>query len=575
MPPGLTRRVFEASTSRHFIPIFDALQDDAVRQVVIAKPVRGGGTLISDIWHCWTRANDPGPAMAILQTDDIAKDHFQDRLRMMMLKSPVLQSLLPEDRHGVTKSEIRFRDGLPMFVTGPSISNLQTKGLRYVSCDEVWLYKPGTVVEAEGRLGDFTKMGLSKLLLISQGGVEDDDFDRRFKDGSCEEWEVACVGCGSYFQPRFKWGEQEPYRGLRWDEHKDDKGFWNIEACLASIRYECPHCGHAHKDGASTKQAWNRSGRYAVTNGNAPKSKRSFHWPGTIDWPWDKLVEFYLSARNALRMGMVEPTIQFWQKYMAEPKSEKSALDGGAEIKRVDAHDNSNEFIRCLCCDRQAEGLYWAAVYSISKLGNISVLWFGKLYGGAALKAKADEFRCHNVLIDSGFEAKGPHGVYALCCEHGSPAQHWIATKGEDTTFFWHQVAKGKRVMRSYSERTKGDPEAGSQEGGKRFATLIRFSSDVMNERLDAMISRSQFSVAAEQPTADHEEFKRQIGSEYRKRKEDKFTGRMRWVWVCPSRNNHLRDCSKQAVLAAIMGGVLVDQADSAHTEPHNDLPAT
>src|SRR5690349_6427542 len=67
LPAVLTRHGhFEFADSRHFLPIFDALQDDHVRQVSIRKPVRGGGTLISDIWHVWTRGTDPGPAMAVL-----------------------------------------------------------------------------------------------------------------------------------------------------------------------------------------------------------------------------------------------------------------------------------------------------------------------------------------------------------------------------------------------------------------------------------------------------------------------------------------------------------------------------
>jgi len=563
MPPGLTKRDFDPSVSRHFLPIFDALADDHVRQVVIRKPLRGGGTLLSDIWHCWCRENDPGPAMAILQSDEMAKDHFQDRLRLMMQRSPSLARLLPNARHAVTNCEIKWPDGLPFYISGPGINKLQTKSIRYMSIDECWLLKPGVIAEAEGRLGDFIKTGLSKLLLISQGGTEDEDFDRRDREGTREEWEVQCLSCKGYFQPRFthKGHSGNPRRGIRWDEHKDAEGQWDIQTCLPSVRYECPLCGHPHADGARTKSEWNRTGRYTVTNPKAPRSKRSFHWPGTIDWPWAKLVEFYLTARNDYHQGIIEPTIQFVQKYLAESQTEKTMLDEGLELRS--AGNGNGEFkpspdeFRCLCNDRQAEGLYWSAMFAISQEGRLRLCWYGKLYGAAAIKAKADELLCDNVSLDSGFEAKGDGGVYSTCCRYHSEEQRWFTVKGSDERFFWHQIGKGKRVMRSYAPPSKGDPEQGARGEGQRYATLIRFAAPVLQERLDRFVQNGRLAI---EEGLDPDEFKRHLGAEYRKQKRDKFTGKAVWKWVCPSGMNHLRDCAVQGVLIGTMAGVLPDQ---------------
>lgn len=555
MPPGLTRRNFDPESSRHFLPIFDALQDDHVRQVVIRKPLRGGGTLISDIWHCWTRANDPGPQMAVLQSDDMARDHFQDRLRPMMTKTPSLEQMLPTSRYDTTNSSIKWPDGLTFYITGPGINNLQTKAVRYMSIDECWLLKPGIITEAEGRLGDFTKLALSKLLLISQGSMEDDDFDRRDKEGSCEEWEVQCVHCHEYFRPKFSYRSGEVYRGMRWDELKDKEGNWIINQCLPTIRYECPLCGHPHADGARTKGEWNRTGRYIQTNPNAPRSKRSFHWPGVIDWPWDKLVELYLSARNAYHQGIIEPTIQFWQKYEAEPKSESSVSNESIELRQTPKIDR-DDFIRVLSVDKQAEGLYYATCFSIQESGSMRLVWYGQLYGAPAIKAKADELLCDNVLIDAGFEAKVEGGVYAVCAKYHSDNQRWLAIKGTDDRFFWHQIGKGKRVMRSYSEPARGDPEQGKRGEGQAFAILVRFSSPIFNERVDSMISSGSLTIS---DGLDADEFKKHLASEYRKQKRDKFTGRVEWKWVCPSGKNHYRDCTKEAILSATMAGCLPD----------------
>jgi hypothetical protein len=554
MPPGLTRKTFDKESSRHFLPIFDALQDDHVRQVCVRKPLRGGGTLVSDIWHCWTRCCDPGPSMAILQSDDMAGDHFADRLRPMMTRSPALAQLLPTSRYDTTNSAIKWPDGLTFYISGPGINNLQTKAVRYMSVDECWLLKPGTIQEAEGRLGDFEKLSLSKLLLVSQGSVEDDDFDRRDKEGSCEEWQVQCLQCREYFEPRFRHGK-DVMRGMRWDEHKDKTGNWLIRECLATVRYECPLCGHPHADGARTKGEWNRTGKYAVTNPNAPRTKRSFHWPGVIDWPWAKLVELWLAARNAYHQGIIEPTIQFWQKYEAVPKSEGTVSNEIIDL-RAGGDEKREDFIRCLTCDRQAEGLYYGTCFAISESGAMRLAWYGQLYGAAAIKQKADDLTCDNVMIDAGFEAKVEGGVYSICCKYHSDTQRWIATKGTDDRFFWHQIGKGKRVMRSYAEPSKGDPEQGKRGEGSLYAVLIRFSSPVFNERLDALVNNGKLTVA---DGVDPDEFKKHLGSEYRKQKRDKFTGRVEWKWVCPSGKNHYRDAAKMAVLCATMAGALAD----------------
>lgn len=559
MPPGLTHRDFDPSISRHFLPIFDGLADDHVQQEVVRKPLRGGGTLVSDIWHCWTRANDPGPQMVILQSDEMAKDHFQDRLRQMMLRSEALRAVLPTDRHAITNSEIKFSDGLPIYITGPGINKLQTKSIRYISIDECWLLKPGVIAEAEGRLGDFLKVGLAKLLLISQGSTEDDDFDRRDKEGSREEWSVQCLGCGQYFQPTWSHKKSDKLLGMRWDTFKDDAGLWQIPKCLSTVRYEAPCCGHPHADSARTRSEWNRTGKYIVGNPNAPRSKRSFHWPGTIDWPWVKLVEFYLSARNAYHQGIIEPLIQFFQKYMAEAKSEKSLMDDHVQLRRAEprAETSEDDFIRVLTNDRQAEGLYWSALFAVSQSGAIILRWYGKLYGNAAIKAKADELRADNVTVDSGFEAKGDGGVYALCARHHCEQQRWIAVKGSQEKYFWHQTGKGRRVMRSYSPVARGDPEQGRSGEGQRYAMLIRFASSVMQERLDNLVNHGRLTIADD---VEPETFRKHLSAEYRKRKTDKFTGRVSWVWVCPSGENHLRDCAQQAVLVATMSDCLPDQ---------------
>src|SRR3954453_11981415 len=75
---------FDCSESRHFIPIFDALDDGRTREVNILKPVRGGGSLIGDIHLIESLARSVGSYLNVFQTDDEAKMFWFDRIEKML-----------------------------------------------------------------------------------------------------------------------------------------------------------------------------------------------------------------------------------------------------------------------------------------------------------------------------------------------------------------------------------------------------------------------------------------------------------------------------------------------------------
>ena len=88
----------------------------------------------------------------------------------------------------------------------------------------------------------------------------------------------------------------------------------------------------------------------------------------------------------------------------AEAKSEKTLLDQSVALRRAPASAEgqaSEDFIRVLTNDRQSEGLYWSAMFTILQTGDIKLIWYGKLYGNAAIKAKADELKADNVTVAS------------------------------------------------------------------------------------------------------------------------------------------------------------------------------
>ena len=198
-PPITKTGFFNCADSRHFLAIFDSLQNDHKRETNVLKPVRGGGSLIGDVFCPWTLAVDPGPYMDVFQTEAAGKDHGQERIQKIFERCKPVAALFPVDRHELRDAEILFSNGHTWYLRGPALGNLQGKGIRYLRMEEVWMWAQGKMGEAEGRIGDYLKMQTSKILRISQGGpmdgvpMEESDWYRAYHKGLVHEWEVQCI----------------------------------------------------------------------------------------------------------------------------------------------------------------------------------------------------------------------------------------------------------------------------------------------------------------------------------------------------------------------------------------------
>jgi hypothetical protein len=211
--------------------------------------------------------------------------------------------------------------------------------------------------------------------------------------------------------------------------------------------------------------------------------------------------------------------------------------------------------------DRQSEDTYWVLIRGWAQgTGESRRVWFGKLYSEADIEAKRIEFgvQYNAVAIDSGYRPKGDHGVYAACVRYG-----WFAVKGTDESYFWHAVPQSPpqpplRVQKPWAPITYGDPGEGTTAQGRTRCKLIRFSSPVMKDRVQALIERGLW---VEPEGADASEMDReyriQMAAEFKRPKVNKFSGRREMVWVCPSGNNHAFDCAAMQVLGAMQAKLL------------------
>jgi hypothetical protein len=565
-PPLVRTDPLNIQECRHFQAPFDSWDNDAKREISIRAGVRSGKTMFAEVCVGHRIKNYPCEIMWVTGKAPLADQEWNTRMERMFLASPQIAELLPEptqqgSRRNKATGLVELKNGSNLFVHGNALLNLQQKGICCAVHDECWNWETGRLGESYGRVGDYLKMGISKILNISQGGEDESDWDRVYNQGSCSEWEVQCLGCGGYFPPAWSHNRTDgQLAGMRWAEHKDEHGFWIIQKVLESVHYECPLCGHIHTDTPRTKQEWNRTGRYVATNVNARPEKDSYHWPGTIDWPWVELVDKFLQAVNARKQGNLTPLIEFFQKYMAENKSEMSILESVVSFSR-EVYDLrtkwSDELARFFTVDVQ-ETVYWATVRQWSKDGRSRRLWFGRLTSYADIEQKREEYGVKPVLtaLDSGHKAKGDTGVYAACVRYG-----WFALKGDPEKTFHHTEGTA-RVEHSYSEQSWGDPEIGHGPMCGKKAPLVRFSSDIMADRLDGLIATGMWIEPPETRSDIDELYKHQMAGEWKKQFRDPATNRIHFRRVVSKKyGNHAYDCGKMQVCLATLAGILPDKS--------------
>jgi len=558
--------------SRRFLDIFDALKSDTVRNVIVKKPVRGGGTMIGDIWLPWVIANDPGPFMFLMQSDKVARAHTDTRTKPIMENCEPVKPFVSEDRSKTRKSEMIFRNGMYLGISGPSLNNLQSKGIRYLFLSEVWLPDWfGKVNEALGRTKDFRNNAMDKVFMESQAGEEGDDLDTWFHRGTMKEWAIVCLKC-SHSMVVTKWQNKRSDGtrwGLVWDNQKSNKRNepFDLKRAQETIHFECEKCGHPHLHNDHTLREWNRLGHYIQTNTDANPRVESFRWPGLIHNSWVDMVEMFHSAIIAYKQGNLDPLKIFFQKYVPESWSESKAHEASPiQTTKFDAKEKwEDEYVRFLTIDVQDESLFYWVARSWSKDGESRRLAFGRAYSYSELnKIQLDwSIAGPNVFIDSGFDTRI---VYFQAAKYD-----WNATKGDNVEHYMEDIVPRKRrnkrapekVRKSY-KLTYGDSERGTGTEGKHVCVLVRYSDITYQWRVYRLINGkgAKWLTPQTDMTQEEMEYRDHLFSEYPKKTRDKMTGKVKWIFVCPSGNNHWRDCEKLQALAATAAQCLIDYQD-------------
>ena len=557
MPAVLTvQGKFNPSISRHLIEPFEALQNDRVRRVVILKPTRGGGTLLADVWCTWVMSVDPGPFMFNLHTDSVAKAHAETRIMPMLDRCGPIQSLINrEDRHAKRKTSILFNNGFPIWIQGPSIGNLQARGVRYMVCDEIWdrtAWKDGRLDEALARLGDYDKIQNSKCLFVSQGGWVGDALDDWWQTSYQREWLVECPSCHKHQAP--------VWRGMRDDKSRygivyDGDAVSEESRVCETVRWECKFCGSGHKWSYKLAASWNRTGKYQQMSDS--QTVAGFHWNALVVRQFEVLAELWCKSSRAGASGDYSYLRTFIQKQLAEPWDEARLIEA-PPVETIHLSDSKawpEEKFRLLTVDVQETELYYV-VRAYDAKGNSRRLDFGRVVGHETIRdiQKQWDVPDNHTGIDAGFNQRE---VAKWAVEYG-----WILLKGSDQRTFKHKVKgsagkKARYVNRIYSEPQGVDPHRGTALGGRRYATLIQFSDydsqDMVQRCLDGKTKVSWARIECEDVEKETM-WEKQLNGTKRKR-DISSSGAVKHGFT-KNPNDHLRDCEKMSLAMATIKGI-------------------
>jgi phage terminase large subunit GpA-like protein len=126
--------------------------DNTYDNIVLVAPTGAGKSTLMEILACYTVLEKPGPIGVFTQSAPTAQSWMETRLLPTLQKNPNIKNLFPSDRHKVKRESILFPH-MPLFVRGPSISNLQSLSLDAVILDECFLLDDGTIDYAKKRYG--------------------------------------------------------------------------------------------------------------------------------------------------------------------------------------------------------------------------------------------------------------------------------------------------------------------------------------------------------------------------------------------------------------------------------------
>jgi hypothetical protein len=358
----------------------------------------------------------------LFEDDPKAKLYAETRAMPLIRSIPEIARMLEDvDRHDRTKTKSKFSH-MNLIMGGLNEGNVQSISYRYVIIDEAWMSRAnGLIRQAKDRTKQYPDT--KKIILIGQGGVEDEDFDVEHKQTDTRVLRYACPFCQEV--QAFELSRQRPddfhilklrgtYSGLSWDTNEITRpnGRWDYEKVGATAHHRCHRCDARIEDTPEVRRMLNDSYSYEVTNPTAPSDSVGFQWPAEASMRvrFAELAVKYLRAKVAKEeMGYSLPMREYYQKDRGLTWRTDMELACSPGIREAyDVHsDWEEEKFRPMLVDCQRDlKKFYHGVFAVALSGEARELARGTAESFDEIAAIQKQWKVKDqwVLLDCGYE---------------------------------------------------------------------------------------------------------------------------------------------------------------------------
>jgi hypothetical protein len=496
----------------------------------------------------------PAPTLWVMDNSRNAQSFSESRWQRLIESNAVLAKHKPSDPDKFKNMEMHF-DSMPLWFAGSnSPGNLASRSVGLLVMDEAGKYPAKARGEASSvqlAIQRTTSYPMHLIVITTTPVTPDEAAWQSYLESDQRRYFMPCPHCRELIT-----FEQSM---LKWDQSaRQEDGSWDLKAVRNSARMECPKCAGVIRDGAKTVML--REGRWVATNDAAMPGNIGYHLNGFYSprRTFGNLAVKFLQDKQSL-MGLqdyvnsvlAEPWEDDGEKEQETPRTASDYLMGDRwaeadfSAMTIDVQDAGGRH-------------FWAVIRDWSKDGRSRGRWAGRIETWDDLERirAENEIRPACVFVDCAFATRE---VYFMCCRFG-----WVALRGSDNeSFTWSD--HGKRVQRAYGKPERGDPAGGGRwDSGtlpRRNCPVIKFSAPTCEDILAAL--RRTDPPRWEFPRDFPVDWHQHMASTVKKRVRNAATGAVSYKWVVPKgKDNHLRDCEKMQITAALLAKVLTPAAE-------------